>query len=361
MSRWEQETARKNALVLERSKILTGIQVDPTLYSLGEMQEETFQQLVEGTRLARAAEVERQRKAEAERIERETKEAAERERIRLENERLNREAAERKEAEQAEAKRRAELHAVRKDNMQTFVESGDESHNAQYGHLTDDQYAEVVAGAQNRREARLKAEAAQELLKREAADKAAAEKAERARKHDLHCTRMAILGAEQLLTEAEVRDADSVEIYGGLTEEGFIGSLERLRARKVYQAETHRKLRELEEQAAIERNRQAKESAELSAKLKAAQLQAEKENKAAREMEAKIKAASDAALKQRLLDEEVARKLAAAPDKDRLLNYANAIRGLDIPELKSAPALATLIQQQRDKFVAWLETSVDKI
>lgn len=314
----QQEAQRKATLKAEREKILAGIQVDPNLYQLGEMSEETFQQLVEGTKLARAAEAERRRKEEADRIAKEQADAEERERIRLENERL----------------------------------------------------------------------------KKEAADKAAAEKLERERRHDLHCTRMAILGAEELLTVREVQDADYAEIYAKQTEEEFSAIRDHFRKRKAEQAkaaadaaETARKLKEAEEKAAKEKVRvdaerkaaeekAAKERAEAEARAKAErdalEAKAKKEReaaakkvaeeKAAREKaEAELKAQRDAEAKRQADEAEAARKAAAAPDKDRLINYANAIRALDIPELKTAPALQTLIQQQRDKFIVWLENSVDKI
>ena len=325
----QQEAQRKATLKADREKVLATIQVDPNLYQLGDMSEETFQQLVEGTKLARAAEAERRRKEEADRIAKEKADAEERERIRLENERL----------------------------------------------------------------------------KKEAADKAAAEKLERERRHDLHCTRMAILGAEKLLTNGEIADADFVESYGTQSEEEFALIRERFRVRQVEEkrladerAETARKLKEAEEKAAAEKARvdaerkaaeekAAKERAEVEAKAKserdtleakakkereeharkireleaAAKKKADEDRAAREELDRKITAQKAADEKRQADEAEAARKAAAAPDKDKLMNYAHAVRALEIPELKTAPALATLIQQQRDKFVAWLESSVDKI
>lgn len=93
-----QEAARKAVLKAERETVLAGLQVDPALYQLGEMTEDTFNTLVEGTKLARAAQAEAVRKAEAERIEREAAELAERARIKAENERLKAEAEKNAEA-----------------------------------------------------------------------------------------------------------------------------------------------------------------------------------------------------------------------------------------------------------------------
>lgn len=298
----EQEAQRKAALKADREKVLASIQVDPNLYQLDQMSEETFQQLVEGTKLARAAEAERRRKEEAERIEREAKAAAEQERIRQENERL----------------------------------------------------------------------------KKEAAEKAAAEKMAKERRHDLHCTRMAILGAEKLLTNGEVQDADFVESYGTQTEEEFAVILTRFRERAAEnkrlaeeRAEAQRKLKEAEELAKAEKARvdaerkaaeekAAKERAAIEAKAKAEREAAAKkhaEEKAAREKLEREIDEQKAAEEKRLADiAEAQRKAAAAPDKDRLIAYAYAVQALELPSASTpeATAIANTVKASRDKFVAWI-------
>lgn len=318
------EAQRKAALKADREKVLAAIQVDPALYQLSDMSEETFQQLVEGTKLARAAEAERRRKEEADRIEREAKAAAEQERIRQENERL----------------------------------------------------------------------------KREAAEKAEADKLAKEKRHDLHCTRMAILGAEKLLSNGEVQDADFVESYGVQTEDEFMVIITRLRERQADQkrladerAEAQRKLKEAEEKAAAEKARveaerkaaeekAAKERAAIEAKAKAEREAAAKkhaeeqrvaaeksrieresaekqaaEQKAAREKLEREIAEQKAAEAKRLADiAEAARKAAAAPDKDRLIAYAYAVQALELPSSSTpeATAIANTVKASRDKFVAWI-------
>lgn len=116
------EEERKAKLKADRETALAPFGVDVTLYQLGEMNEATFDQLLETNRLAYAARQEAAAKAEQERIareaaeaaaraEREAAEAAERERLRQENERLAKEKAEaeaaaRAEREKADAERR---------------------------------------------------------------------------------------------------------------------------------------------------------------------------------------------------------------------------------------------------------------
>lgn len=173
-----QESNRKAALKAEREKVLVGIQVDPNLYQCGEMTEETFQQLVEGTKLARAAEAERNRKEQADRIEREAKEQAERERIRMENERLKKEAAD-KDAARIEGERKA---AIEREMAEKELRR-----------LADEQRAAVLKAKQEREAA--EKETARQLAEqkrisdvaaakeREAAEaKARAEREEHARK-----------------------------------------------------------------------------------------------------------------------------------------------------------------------------------
>lgn len=93
-----QEAERKEKLSVMRSEKLRVFQVDTSFYNLGEMTDESFEQLLSNTIAAHQAREEAARKAEAERIAREKAEAEERERVRLENEKLRKEAAEREES-----------------------------------------------------------------------------------------------------------------------------------------------------------------------------------------------------------------------------------------------------------------------
>lgn len=112
------EAERIARLKAEREEALIAIGVDVSFYNLGEMEDTTFQQLLETHQIAFTARQEAAKKAEAERIERERQEAeerarreteaaAERERLRTENERLAKEKAE------AEAKAKAEIERIR--------------------------------------------------------------------------------------------------------------------------------------------------------------------------------------------------------------------------------------------------------
>lgn len=292
------EAERKAALTQQRTEILAGLQVDPNLYALGEMSEETFQTLLEGTKLARAAEAERRRREEAERIEREQKEQAERERIREENARL----------------------------------------------------------------------------KREAEEKAEAEKREKARRWDLHCTRMAILGADKLLDAGEVTDADRAVLYGTQTEEEFVEILARLMERsnerrrlEAERIESARKLREAEEAAAAERARVEKER--KAADEKARQEREAAEKKASEERAAREKAEQElrdqyAAEARRIkAEKEAARKAAAAPDKQKIVALAKSLDGVSIPDMATQEGKAVIAQfmaRQHD-LIGWLREEYKKL
>lgn len=122
------EQARKAKLKAEREAELAPFGVDCSLYQLGEMAEDVWQQLLETNRLAYAQRQEAARKAEAERIarekaeaeeraKREAEQAAERERLRQEAERLRAEkeaaeaAAQAERAKAEEERRKAEAKA----------------------------------------------------------------------------------------------------------------------------------------------------------------------------------------------------------------------------------------------------------
>ena len=263
-----QEQERKTALKEAREKVLLGIQVDPNLYSLADMTETTFQQLVEGTKLARAAEAERVRKAEAEKIEREAKDAADREAQRLENDRL------RKEAEEKEAALKVERERV----------------------------AQEKADAEAK--AKLERELADRELKRLNDEKVA--------------TGLAAIAEQKRFNEAAVAERKKIEAAN---------------AKKI---------------AELKRAADAREAAQRIEKEK---------------IEADLKAERDAQAKRKADAEEAAHKAAAAPDKDKLLNYANAIRALEVPTFSTdaAQAVGTVIVSQRDKFVQWLESKTEAL
>lgn len=175
INRMEEE--RKAKLKIEREDALRPF-TDVTLYQLGEMDEATFNQLLETNRLGYAARQEAAKKAEAERIERErieaeerakreAAEAAERARIKAENERLKaeREAAEiaaraEREAAQAEARRIAEETRKEREAIEAKAKAEREAAAAQ---------ARKEREAREAAEAALKAKEAEEQRKRDAA------------------------------------------------------------------------------------------------------------------------------------------------------------------------------------------------
>lgn len=175
------EAARKATLKLTREQLLQPYGVNASLYPLGDLSEDAFKQLLEGSRLAHEAKIAAAKKAEEERITREKAEAEERERVRLENERLKREAAER---EHAEAMRRS-THRQRVGELAKL--DVDPSTIGFLGDLTADQFTKMMDDARAARIEREKAEqerrAAEEKSRaeREAAAKAQREAEEKAR------------------------------------------------------------------------------------------------------------------------------------------------------------------------------------
>lgn len=186
IARMEEE--RKAKLKIEREDALRPF-TDVSLYQLGEMDEATFNQLLETNRLGYAARQEAAKKAEAERIERErieaearakreAAEAAERARIKAENERLKaeREAAEiaaraEREAAQAEARRIAENNRKEREAIEAKAKAEREAIEAK----AKAEREAAAAQARKEREAREAAEAAlkakevEEQKKRDAA------------------------------------------------------------------------------------------------------------------------------------------------------------------------------------------------
>jgi hypothetical protein len=289
-----QEAARKAALKSEREIVLRDLEADPALYQLAEMTDETFTQLVDGIKLARAAAAEKRRKEEADRIAREKAEAEERERVRQENERLKREAEER------EAQLKAEREKAERERRE----------------------AEAKAAAE-RKALEEKARVEREAIERKAAEERARIEAERKAERE---------AAEKIAAEREAKER-----------------AERQAAEAKMKAER---------EAAIAKEKAERADAERRAaeilKVEQAKAKAEREAREKLEREAAERRAKEEAIKR--AEEEAKRKASAAPDREKLETLAVQILALNVPELSTdaGKALSPQIRQQVEKFAAWV-------
>jgi hypothetical protein len=116
----KKEEERKAALKVHREELLLPYQIDTSFYQLGEMSDDSFNQLLENIKLAHDAKAELARKAENDRIAKEKADLEERVRVQAEVERLRKEAAEKEaalriEREKAEAVRKETEEKARKE------------------------------------------------------------------------------------------------------------------------------------------------------------------------------------------------------------------------------------------------------
>ncbi len=102
------EKKRKEDLKSERLELLTEYTDQAQMYPLGEMSEDSFNDLLNGLKLAKEAKIEEERKVEEARLEKLRIEAEEKEKLRLENERLQAEAKENERLAQIEKKKQAD-------------------------------------------------------------------------------------------------------------------------------------------------------------------------------------------------------------------------------------------------------------
>lgn len=176
------EAARKEALKQSRIEALAPYNIDTQFYTLGEMTEEAFTQLLENTQAAHKAKLEAALKLEEERIAKEKAEAEERERIRKENEELKKRALEdaekaRKEREQLEAKAKAERQEMEKKNAEAAAKAKAERDEAERVARIEQDRLKAIAEKERQEREKLEAKAAEEKrateakAKKEAQDK----------------------------------------------------------------------------------------------------------------------------------------------------------------------------------------------
>lgn len=296
------EADRKATIKAEREKALAPYAVDTTFFSLGEMPDETFAQLLENTRAAHEAKLAAARKAEEERIRLENERLKEEARVREENARLKREAEEREAAAKAERDR---LEAIAAEERRKAAEA-----------------AETARKEREAAEARVKAE-------REESERiAAARLAEERRKAD----------------EAAAIERARFEEAQRIAAEKAAAEAKRVEAERLAAEEAARKEREeIERKAKIERE--------------AAEARAREERIAREKAEAELRAEREAAARKAEAEAAAARLAALAPDKEKLAGFVATLRSLDVPALASDDyrTLAGTVSSKILHLADWIE------
>lgn len=169
------EAERKDILKAERTEKLLAYTVDTTIYPLGEMKQEAFDELFNGLKNAYEAKIESEQKAEAERIAKEKAEAEERERIRIENEKLKAEALI-KEKQLAEERAKAEAERKAMETKAAKVKAEADAKLKAEREANEKLQAEIRAKAEAEEKAKMDAEikAAAELKAKQQAEAKAA-------------------------------------------------------------------------------------------------------------------------------------------------------------------------------------------
>lgn len=298
---------RKLKLAEERAEALKPFGIDPTFYALADMPAESWEQLLENSRVAfeakkaDTARLEQERiAAENARLKREAEEAAERQRVKSENARLKAEAEERERLAEIERQRVAKEKAEAEAALKAEREAA-EKEVARLQKLADD--AESYRVAQEARAAR---------EKQEAEERAAAE-----------------LRAQQ---EAAAAKEKAARIKANKEK----AALEAEHAAKLVEqqrkADEEAKKEKAEHDAAIaEVNRKAEEASRA-----AFVAQRKEEERRARELQAQRDA------------EAAALEAAKAPDRDKLTVYADALLAVPLPALNTEAGNLCLQRVERE-------------
>lgn len=246
-----------------------------------------------------------------------------------------------KHAEIKEQKRLEQLQQDRADKLSKYVEN---AFDLSLGMMEEDVFNAYYNSKKKEYEDRLAAE-----------KKAEEERLETIRIQKLNGERRELLLPYYQFWSEELKETNLGELDQAVID-NTLNSLKELKDQHDKEQEQIRKEKEKLEKEAEKKRK------EHEAQLKKEREERERVEKIEREkrekLEAELKAKEEAERKekQRLLDEEQARlkaekKARLAPDKDKLLNYAEAINNLELPELKSmdtAQVLADIIKKVSD-------------
>lgn len=212
-------------------------------------------------------------------------------------------------AERAEAERRTKLKAAREDLLRPF---GTDTTFYNLAEMPEATFAELLTTTRTAHEAKIAA-AAKAEADRIAAEKAKAEEDARIRAEN-----------ERLRKEAEAKEREA--------------AAERARVEAERRAE--REKAEAEARTAAEKARKEREAIEAKARAEreAAEKVAREERRKREEVEAKIEAEKQAAEAKAQAEALAAKKAAAAPDATKIRLYADALRAVPLPDVKTAEA-----------------------
>jgi hypothetical protein len=167
----------------------------------------------------------------------------------------------------------------------------------------------------------------------------------------------------RLKAEAEAREKELAEERRIAAEKEAAAKAERERIeaeRKATEEKARKEREEIEAKAAQERAKAEAKAREESA----AREKAEAEAKALRDAESKRIADEKAAAESKRKAEELAaKKAAAAPDKEKLIAFAQQVRELKLPDVKSgeAEAVRLEIETKVASFAKWIEAQAATI
>jgi hypothetical protein len=261
--------------------------------------------------------------------------------------------------ERAEA---ARLEAIREERAETLDSMGHNYHGINLGTMTDEAWTEYLQQAKDvyeMRELRKKREAeeaAAELARQEAEREAQRIENERIQAEAKAKAEAAELERQKALAalEAERKERAAAEEKARKEREAIEAKAKAEQAKRDAAAKAER---EKIEAAAAEERRKAIEAAAIEAKKRQ---EAEAEAKALRDAEAKRIAENEA--KAKAVADEI-KRAAKAPDKAKLQAFADSVRSMQVPSMKTdlAKEVAEDIKVKIEQTADWIEAMISTL
>lgn len=347
-----------------RTAELTPFLTAPCVVDLGAMKDEDYASLLQSTKDAHQAKIDREKREKEEAEAKAKAEAEERERIRLENERLKKEAEERDEQAKKEREEAIELARVEKEKADAEIARVKSEAEAK---ATAER--ERVAMIENRILAIREGETdairfckTVELLEKEIAYVEAREINEelfQERLEEAKEIRTGVLvSMRKILSDKKAQEAASEKARKELEAANKKAQEEANRAAEEARIAAEKAQKEILKATAEKATAEKKAKAERDA----AEAKATQEREAREKLQAEIDAKKAAEEKAEADRKETERKAALAPAKEKLMAYAKEVR---ILSLKTFDALKTAdvkeVAEQAEKFAKWIEKKAGEL